>query len=89
MSLLRVLLAMAALHDEVWGDGMQQDAQEFLHGLLNQLQVTNARITARCRSHYSQLRSHMRVCRHIEIAPYKIWDLIQTPVMTLTTVRPT
>ena len=35
----RVLLAMAALHDEQWGDNMQQDAQEFLHGLLNQLQV--------------------------------------------------
>jgi ubiquitin C-terminal hydrolase len=36
---LRLLLAMEAVHDEKWGDGMQQDAQEFLHGLLNQLQV--------------------------------------------------
>jgi ubiquitin C-terminal hydrolase len=42
VSLRRVLLAMAALHDERWGDKMQQDAQEFLHGLLNQLQVMNA-----------------------------------------------
>jgi hypothetical protein len=41
----RVLTAMGALHDEKWGDGMQQDAQEFMHGLLNQLQV----MTCRCK----------------------------------------
>lgn len=42
LSFCRVLLAMTALHDERWGDNMQQDAQEFLHGLLNQLQVMDA-----------------------------------------------
>lgn len=42
LSLRRVLLAMTALHDDRWGDNMQQDAQEFLHGLLNQLQVLDA-----------------------------------------------
>lgn len=35
----RLLIAMEALHDEKWGDGTQQDAQEFLHALLDQLQV--------------------------------------------------
>ena len=31
---------MEALQDEKWGDGTQHDAQEFLHALLDQLQVT-------------------------------------------------
>lgn len=35
----RLLVAMEALQDERWGDRMQQDAQEFLHALLDQLQI--------------------------------------------------
>jgi hypothetical protein len=46
---------METLQDERWGDGMQQDAQEFLHGVLNQLQV----------------RDHFCVCGKCTTSNYK------------------
>jgi ubiquitin C-terminal hydrolase len=93
LPLRRVLLAMAALHDEIWGDNMQQDAQEFLHGLLNQLQVMNAMSRLLQVTPFAaevSVLENASICVylhwHIEDTLPGIWQLIRTTVTVLTQV---